>query len=586
MSKVTLTRGALWMAMGLTLCFGLGGSCKSDTPSNDTLDADTVGDPPDADVVAAGPDAGPPDASGPPPCSNDDECKPEERCDNLKGYCIAAVKCKNANETVSEDDQLARCNPSSEDDEKRAYCDKVVGLGCRCFNAPDGNGYCKRRLPPCTACTTDEQCGDSDWFKTSLHEPAKCVTSGDGKYCLEKYTNLKCTCGKASTIDGAAYCVPQDGSTCADGTFLCCNEDPECPPEHPLCDTITGRCIDLCTFDFDKKESVGCRADRSCHVDPQYLDPADKNYGAGRCGKPCATNSECKYLRDDFVCKNDSKGLGRCRPAGCLNDLECPVNLVDDPEAALYPYIAYCDRYQGICTCSESLPCNCRTTNDPVTGTPYKDCKGGFKCEQTSQDPGQCIKKNCVEEGGAELMCGWGEFCCGQDRNNSGDWHDDSCKNEVGIDLAKYGDCFAAPNPPWCLACEGKTWDECDHPLAPKSTKDPNMCLGGVCVFACELLTQCPVGFNCTVQPVTCTDNPTTCGDSSRCYDSLKKDQNGNAIMYCRCTTGGQKGGECPAMDAADPLAPVARCTDTASPSSPGYCIWTQACMPGPNVCQ
>ncbi|HEY3449694.1 MAG TPA: hypothetical protein VGK67_25290 [Myxococcales bacterium] len=587
MSKRSLIGAALWAGLAFLAWAPLGTGCSK--PSTGNPDA-TVNVPPDAagtpDTGPDLPDVGTPDTGPEPiPCSYDDDCGPAERCGD-RGVCVEAVACNTP----------ANCTPSDDTDTPRLYCENTtVGLGCRCVMAPaaDGGaaaGYCKRRLPPCAPCQTDEQCGsDPLWFRTPLHEPGKCVTLDGAKVCLEPYVPTKCGCGQSATVGGAYYCAPQ-GTTpsCAEGgAFLCCLKDGNCPPEHPVCETATGRCQDVCWYDFDKKETVGCRADKVCNVDPKNLTSSSRNYAAGRCGAPCAADADCTYLRGDFVCRAETGSDKRCRPPGCLGDIECPELPIDNPSNG------FCERETGTCMT------NCRIGEDPVTSLPFTDCKGGFKCARpTPTEPGACVEQTCAEQGGTQQFCRWNEICCGEDHDGNPDTPPEPCTDSTGAVIGQPGKCYRAPNPPWCAPCDPADVLSCTKATFPTSAKDPNLCIafgpdgagtdrGNSCMFACESSSQCPKGFNCKDIELTCNADPSVCGDPARCQDSGEKDGEGKPIMWCRCTTAGDQA-ECPALlDASKPTGPHARCSDDAYPSNRPWlhCIWTHGCLPYIRAC-
>jgi hypothetical protein len=558
----SFTRSVAVGALAFALSFALTSGCgkkdpvTSDGGTHGSADAVGSADPDGGSLSGDGGSAGV--DAGPPPCRFDDDCPQDKRCDDSSGKCIDAKPCQ---------DDPATCNADG------TYCDNVDGLGCRCVLAKAAptppapyNGFCKRRKPPCTPCKDDEECGkDPNFFQNSLHNDGRCVKMTDGKtFCLERFTGAtKCSCGIALTVNNASYCAPQNNS-CTAGTFLCCKSDKDCPPEHPNCDETSQLCKDVCIYSFENQQTVGCRADQVCHVDPKFLTAKAVNYGAGRCGPTCKGDPECAALRPDFVCKPELKGGGvkasepRCRPTGCVSDYECP-----DPGSSS-AYKGYCDRGDGKCKLN-----SCRAGSDPVTGAKFNDCKGGYKC-----DNGVCLEQNCVEQGGGENACDFDQFCCGEDRNGNGKTDDDPCTNDASISLAKVGQCYKAPRPPWCKACTKD--DECKGGGAPVSPKDPGKCLdfgpGGACIYGCTLRTQCPRGYECGEIPVDCSQDPKTCGDVSRCYDSGRKDQKGNPIKWCKCTTAGAVGGECP--------------TNTRCNNSGTTCIITQGCLPGPRVCK
>jgi hypothetical protein len=553
MSAKSSVKTLLAFALAGAVCLSPLAGCKDPEKPVDTPDAGS-------DQVDAGGEESF-DASvdaGPPPCQYDEECPSDRICND--GRCIAAQPCQ---------DDPSTCTAYP-------YCDSVTGLGCRCVPsdlAPAPyNGFCKRRLPACAPCETDEQCGsDPQWFNTSLHSEARCVLMPgmDYKVCLERFTQrAKCACGQELPIDGMSFCAPQAPATCADGAFLCCTSDEECPAEHPLCDVASGLCRDSCKYDYENDETVGCPTGRVCNVDPKFLDETSPNFGAGRCARPCNADVDCKHLRSDFVCRAEGDGNKRCRPAGCIDSFECAETGDENPHKS------FCERSSGRCICDGSDPasvCFCRQGEaaiDPVTGEQLKDCKAGFKCEHAA-----CVEQNCIEQGGAELACGWHQFCCGDDRNGNGR-ADDPCTNEVGIELATEGQCYAAPNPPWCRGCESDA--DCEEGAPTSSALDRHLCVQGQCVYACALLTECPRGYGCDDLRVGCNEDPSVCGDPSRCADSGMVDMEGNPIKYCSCTNPGVRGGECPGTGSS-----ASRCDDAGS-----WCIWTRGCVPGPNNCQ
>ncbi|MFN7133632.1 MAG: hypothetical protein ACK4N5_16265, partial [Myxococcales bacterium] len=425
-SSNSLTRVLTLGVFTLAFAGGLMVGC-SETQQDPVPDAGTVD--PDVDAGGGDPDGGSTDGGKPFRCRIDDDCAEDKRCDDATGDCIAAEKCQ---------DDPSTCPGLG------TYCDNEIGLGCRC--APSSlaespyNGFCKRRRPACSPCETDAQCGDDpNWFQSSLHEPGKCVLmpGETEKRCLELFkSQSKCSCGKSMQIGSEYFCAPQDGKCGEDGTLLCCTTDAECPPEYPACDQSSGRCVQPCTYDFAKEQTVNCRSDQVCNVDPQFLDPNSLIFGAGRCAAPCKGDPECKQIRSDFVCKAEKGSAPRCRPAGCVSDHECPV-----PAGSFYR--GYCEQSTGQCKTD-----TCRRGTDPF-GNAYQDCVGGYKCDNNNK----CVEQTCVEQGGAENACNFGEFCCGEDRNGNGNPNDDPCTNSAGVVIGQQGKCYKAPNPPWCKSC-------------------------------------------------------------------------------------------------------------------------------------
>lgn len=524
-----------------TVAFTAGFVVGCSEPSEEIHDAGTVEPEPDAGTGGNG-DGGTGDGGTEFRCVIDDDCDIDKRCNDDTGECIPAEPC---GDDVSIDPSTCPGEGS--------YCDTVTGLGCRCVPSElsPKKGFCKRRRPACSPCETDADCGDDpNWFETPLHNEGKCVDlEGNGnKVCLEVYrSQSKCSCGVAMQIDGAVYCAPTSGTCGEEGTMLCCSSDDECPPEYPACDSQSGRCIERCTYDYADERTVNCRADQACHVDPQYLDENSLTYAAGRCAAPCKDDQECKSYRSDFVCMAEADGLKRCRPPGCISDFECPV-----PEGSVYR--GYCELSSGQCKTD-----SCRPGFDPF-GNERADCIPGYKCENEV-----CVEQTCVEQGGAANACGYGEFCCGDDRD--GDGTPDPCVNAVGTVVGQPGKCYTAPNPPWCRPCQSD--DECVGGT-PAHPSYKNKCVEGLCVYACTNLNQCPRGFACDDVSFTCNNDPSVCGDPNRCQNTGRVDQDGNPIMMCKCSEPGVVGAECP----------------NAVCGASNWCVITRGCVPGANVCQ
>lgn len=559
------------IALGLTgalLLFQLSGCSKKTTDTGDGGDPTADVGPDHAD---GGTDGGP-DGSVP-RCTYDDDCAINEICQN--GVCAPAKPCQDDPSTCAGFD----------------YCDTVSGLGCRCVKSEQAeapyNGFCKRRLPACAPCTSDEQCGnDSNWFGTPLHNDGRCVTMPgmDFKVCLERFTSkTKCSCGESLNIDSVAYCAPQAPATCADGDFLCCGSDADCPSERPVCDETDGRCRAPCKYDFEHNETVGCPAGKVCHVlESHVLDPNDPLFGGGTCGKPCKSDDECKAISATFVCRGEANSDPRCRPAGCIDTPEC----TETPGET--PYKSFCDRGNGTCICDpkvENGECYCRSGDDPVTEEPFDDCKPGFICDQRT-----CRQKNCVQQGGAEMACSFDEFCCGDDRD--GDGNPDPCVDSKGKQIGEYGKCYQAPTPPWCLGCDSVS--KCPTSGVPTSKYDVTLCgdlgAGPMCLYPCTMelegrpvpsATQCPRGYACSSFRVGCdlTDSK-SCGPQGTCKDSGQKDKDGNPIAYCKCSKKTVKGGECPPMPNGLGIGDT-RCDDRGE-----WCIFSTVCEPRASNCQ
>ncbi len=531
------------------------------TPAEDASaqDVDGGSEAPDATV-----DAGQPEVdAGPVHCAFDEDCASDQRCDDAISTCVKAEPCAD----------IANCGYAG-------YCKNNAMLSCRCAQSAKASapntGFCKRRLPACTGCQSDEQCGAGDSFRNDLHEPGKCLDLGGTKVCLEAYNALKCPCGKMQLVGGVASCVPSDG-TCQ-GSFQCCTRDTQCPSATPFC--RLGTCQGLCRYDFASKTTVGCAADEVCNVTKLLLDPANPGYGAGLCGPSCTSDANCQKAPDgasDFVCKTETNSAARCRPGSCLDDLECP-----DPGTG---YKGFCDKVRGGCACEGTGPCYCRTDVDPLSHAARQDCKPGYKCVKAANpalsypNDGECVLANCVDQGGANNGCATPlQLCCGEDRPSG---PQDPCLGANGAVLAQFGECYMAPQPPWCMTCQDDA--TCQAAGLPKAPKDPSLCLPfkqdqsfppGHCAFSCDG-KGCPKGFACKWLPVSCDGNASACGDAARCQQNgSNPGQNGGPstpIMDCACTVPNAVGGECPAGS---------RCDDNGR-----WCVISRVCMPTTATC-
>ncbi|MFZ5443801.1 MAG: hypothetical protein ACOZQL_27605 [Myxococcota bacterium] len=388
-------------------------------------------------------DAGMPDA-GPPPCTSDFDCEAGKICGG-DGKCVMGQSC-------SADFQCQSLNAAD-----RCY---RYGTQCTCDTTAAGGGVCRLRKGPCQECTSDLECGSDPviFGPPDGIGAGRCKTlpndmSGK-KYCLYQLVG-QCACGTID--DGTGYCRPQSNSCNQVG----CNVDKDCPGGS-VCSvnrpdagagSCGGICVPRCSWDFASKDTKapGCPPGQTCWVDQANLDPQSIYYGAGRCRPPCDTNADCQasagnpFGGPDLVCRPEKLADGsdsqkRCRARGdCMDNLECP-ELVDAG-----PYLGYCDR--GTFACKT----DCRTGSDPITALPYKDCKTPYAC---ASDAGinYCRLETCKEQGGANIACAQGEYCCGDDKNFDG--VPDPCPPLSQQDPAG---CYKAPVPPFCTECAAGT---------------------------------------------------------------------------------------------------------------------------------
>jgi hypothetical protein len=428
-------------------------------------------------------------------CTKDDDCakfKNGSMCNTMTGQCVAGKGCN-----VSSD-----CDSTSQLDPCYRY-----GLQCRCVTetgAPQGfGGVCRRRLAPCEECTDDAQCGNEGLFDPK--GICKVLQGGTKKFCFQQKVAM-CPCGMEDDHEG--YCKPQNNDCSAVG----CNMDKSCP-SGSICNVGRCLCEPRCRWDFSKKElaAPGCPPGKTCWVDNANLDPKSLYYGAGRCRPPCTTASECAMSASNafggpkLTCAAENlEGGGqsakRCRANGdCMDDAECP----EQPLSAIP--LGYCDR--GALTCNT----DCRPGNDPVTGTPFKDCRAPYACSTDggAVDGGAnnfCRLLTCVEQGGAAIACTRGEYCCGEDKNQDG--VADPCPPPSE---RKPDNCYSAPKPPFCTECMSD--DDCKNVQLPSYLAGAGACANGSKSPSCSPLpTMC---MNVGPRPGTMMPNVAVCAPST-----------------------------------------------------------------------
>lgn len=405
-------------------------------------------------------------------------------------------------------------------------CGSVATEHCgsgNCYCAKNTNddpfyGVCWHRLDFCaTGCETDAECGNSNVFT----RPAECVTyhvqgEGDTKVCLPTVIASQ-TCPPGYVMGGpddggldmTGYCVPQQ--------LFCpntpCTSDVECKdPAFPVCDLARQICIKGCFINWQQDlETVGCSPGKpACHAMPERYNPDLLNdcatagtFGTGKCGIECETDVDCAHRGNDvhgnpYVCKNDG-GINRCRPAGCVDDMECP-----EPGSGS-EYLGYCDPYQQACTWN-----NCRMGVDPRNGCgvndPYLDCNTTHKCVEDEGQPegyGVCVLKNCIDNGGAMLDCKGGQFCAGEPMISMMTGEEEGEPLPVPDDVP-IGVCYDMDTPVWCgtTSCTPGDNSGCRADNLPGRHDDnPGYCFptqeGAQCYFGCKYTAECPALWSC-----------------------------------------------------------------------------------------
>jgi hypothetical protein len=524
-------------------------------------------------------------------------------CNTATGACLAGIGCQDH----------SSCQKSDSDDKCFMYGRQCV---CDTHDKPTGSdlGTCRLRKGPCEECTSDVECGDD----AQVFGPpdgigfGKCkALDGSGKkYCLYQKVG-QCGCGNVD--DGTGLCKPQSNNCAAVG----CTSNTDCPSSD-VCSAKSGTggcgvCVPRCRWDFLRKQLVepGCGPGQTCWVDSENLSPDSPNFGAGRCKPACQSDADClegtanPFGGTKLKCAAEATATGfsdkRCRPKGdCMDSLECPPL---DPNQ---PNVGYCDRATFSCKS------DCRVGADPVTGLPYRDCRVPYACSNNTGAP-VCKLQNCAEQGGAEVACSRGEYCCGDDKNHDG--LADACppssqQNEVG--------CYVAPVPPFCAKCTKNdeclsvgvpSWMTCSNGAKnPSCAPFPASCINmgkraggadGVSICAIPTLNDltstplgqrkdlmgCPVGYAVTsVRPrfhekSNCETNA-DCNlgtDAGSCEpDPELPIADGGLEKSCRCAVGSGSS-QCPNSSADGGVTSVCK---AGQPGARAACIVSMACVP------
>ncbi len=475
-----------------------------------------------------------------PNCIHDSQCELDsQRCDDTDtsatyGRCIDAEPCQG--------DFTCGTTAGYGD-----YCGEPGSGGCVCVpsdEAPDNMiGFCRRRAEVCAPCESDVECGND---RIQYDDPRECKPfTFDGEtgvnVCLPKKGAGNCPPGTipanpTTNPELAGYCVPQS-QDCAD--MKPCREDLDCAgnPQAPICDRSRQICVPGCTFDYDDDESVGCAPGLVCHPVPSNLNPellaecaTVPAFGQGKCGAQCdpedaSTCSEYDGGTGTYECVQESSGERRCRPRGCLNDLECP----ETPGSV---YLGYCD-IKADPTQNTCVYDTCRPGMDPRAGCgaerPYEDCNAEYKCV-AGAGGGTCVEKNCIDKGGAGNGCRLGEFCAGEPMINMLTLEVDGAMEPPPNVPA--GECYGLDMGTWCeTGCNSSA--DCTAAQAPYSYPDsPGICTthpdrSNKCTWGCEYTAECPGRWQCNSRGL-----EVECADPAAALAGLK-----------RCTTNADCGG-------------------------------------------
>jgi hypothetical protein len=484
-----VTRHTICAAAALcALTFVLAGcpATKSGSDAGSSTGADTGNGQPDGSTLTdGGVDAGVPG------CGTGPACHPDEYCDTATLSCLPAKHCTADPST----------DPSGERSCEFGQNDYCAYGACYCATEIAG-GVCLPRVAPCATCTADRECGNTSDY---IDYRAACVgiagaAGVDSKVCVPKYEGA-CPPGyQQGTVSGTfQYCLPAGGSCGAPGP---CASDADCDAtsNSPICDTSQGVCIPACTYKYSDATS-DCPPNQVCNVDPRLLQPpTNPNFGKGRCGVPCDTDGGYTCLAGTSCVPDGdahtSSRPSRCRPPPpqCIRNNDCPA----DPGGHSF---GYCN----LATLSCSTGCQ---TND--------NCAGGYHCVG-----GLCSQQTCLDEGGANIACQYGQFCCGETGGPP-------CPAGV-----MQGECYDSTNPPWCGDCTaGMSVATPGGGVRPQQSR----CALDKMWHACDpsIPAECPRSEICTDGPMFCAQDA-DCGSGGQCVDIQAYGKMGKA---CSCQTG------------------------------------------------
>lgn len=473
---MTLSRAAASILLALVACSSSPGGLP------DGGDPDGGGLPDGGSPDGGGAADGGPDGGASAGCTSDKSCGTGRYCEKATGACRDAKPCPQGQGNC--DYQFSGVPPD--------YC-----AGSRCFCDPDDSS-CKPIHVWCSGCARNEECGSD---RVAYDHPADCAPSdagfADASVCIPiKDVSHSCPPGYAPPASGR-FCVPGGGKCGAGGQ---CTSDAQCDVHgsKPNCDTAAQLCVAACSFNLRTGDST-CPPGQVCHLDPRFLAlaPEEPNFAKGRCGPPCPTPCPA-----GLVCRTEGidRPVQRCSlpPPQCLGDIQCP----DSPGTHSK---GYCDLGTHACKT------DCRTN---------ADCTPGFLC---TGSPPSCQPQTCLEAGGAELGCDYGQFCCGQPQTPG------SCPS--GTDA---GVCYDAPKTAWCGSC-GKDSD-CAGGAFPQRADAPNKCLDinnkKLCAIGCDpnTLQSCPRSWQCQPLLLAC-DQASDCG--SQAGANCNKPDGGNGTCKC-----------------------------------------------------
>lgn len=362
----------------------------------------------------------------------------------------------------------------------------------------DAGGFCYLPLPACAPCSNSIDCNS----QTLSGTPGYCLPLDGGSFCLPDGTS---GCGSfpgftLGAFDGGLLVCSPACNTCPCSAG--CTRNSDCKAiDAGVCGS-NHLCLSPCTGQGD------CAPGQVCHSLDKYLDPTltlspltAPLYAGGECGPACQTTADCAVYQSvggvALGCQADpaeSNGH-RCRPTGCVSDRECSSTQVA-PDASYRPW---CDVFNANACVGNA----CRLGGADCTAGNYCVADGGkLPTDGGAPGTGECASAPCYFSG-AVISCAIDDLCCGE-----GDAGVSTCPSSVSL-----GDCYQAPQPPWCNSCDPSTGAfghaECARPanaLQFGGAGGASFCAqtqtGGICQPACDrnVLSSCPNGWDCTDQ--------------------------------------------------------------------------------------
>jgi len=308
-------------------------------------------------------------------CATDDDCSGAPyACLPFGGgsYCLST--CASHNDCISgfkcftppgASDQL--CIPGGYSCEK-----PCLQAGCPAGQTCDtASGECVAQLEICDVCIKDDECGYG----------ARCAVVGNNKVCVpECLTGGACASGGTCTsVQGVDVCMPA-GSVCCfgEGCPSGCQSSQDCGGLTPVCDTLTGECVEcsnssqcpgggFCNTETNTCEEntsdcnppceglfalcnpatltcVQCITDADCAAD-EFCSPANNTCTTDICEMCQSPYPACTQINGEWACVQ------------CVVDSDCPSGDCDEATYFCLGGPAGGGTAPASCTCNSDEDC-------------------------------------------------------------------------------------------------------------------------------------------------------------------------------------------------------------------------------------